>query len=284
MLEDDNGGSSDALNSAAQCAKSDWDGVPHSAKSDLAEATILAPQKRNRRWDPREKVRITAGSFEPGANISAVARHHGVSPGLLHYWRRTVRDRAAMEPISFVPLEVDDGVQAAEGSLEIEFEGAHVVVRGAVDAGVLRVVCETLRQHRAPSAAPLTISMAYPKSCSLRALRKWASYRIYVTIPYFDVAVNHIDARSVAQATQAKCREVVSTRHHHPAPARNPPSFRSFPRKNGLPDSGPSFIALKWDIPVIPMPQVERQLLSEEAVQRLSARLGVTTEAGPIAG
>jgi transposase len=145
MLDNDISGLNGDLNSAAQCANADWDGVPHSTKSDLAEATILAPQKRNRRWDPREKARITAESFEPGANISAVARHHGVSPGLLHYWRRTVRDRAAMEPISFVPLEVDDGVQAPEGSLEIEFEGAHVVVRGAVDAGVLKVVCEALR-------------------------------------------------------------------------------------------------------------------------------------------
>ena len=146
MLEDDNSGSNSDLNNAGQCANANWNGVPHSAKSDLAEATILGPQKRNRRWDPREKARITAESFEPGANISAVARHHGVSPGLLHYWRRTVRDRAAMEPISFVPLEVDDGVQAPEGSLEIDFEGAHVVVRGAVDAGVLKIVCEALRQ------------------------------------------------------------------------------------------------------------------------------------------
>lgn len=146
MLDNDISGLNGDLNSAAQCANADWDGVPHSTKSDLAEATILAPQKRNRRWDPREKARITAESFEPGANISAVARHHGVSPGLLHYWRRTVRERAAMEPISFVPLEVDDGVQAPEGSLEIEFEGAHVVVRGAVDAGMLKVVCEALRQ------------------------------------------------------------------------------------------------------------------------------------------
>lgn len=147
MLDDGTGGLNGDLNSAAQCANADWDGVPHSAKSDLAEATILAPQKRNRRWDPREKARITAESFEPGANISAVARHHGVSPGLLHYWRRTVRERAAMEPISFVPLEVDDGARAPEGRLEIEFDGAHVVVRGTVDAGVLRIVCEALRQR-----------------------------------------------------------------------------------------------------------------------------------------
>jgi transposase len=147
MLDDDISGLNGDLNSAAQCANTHWDGVPHSAKVNLTEATVLGPQKRNRRWDANEKARITAESFEPGANISAVARRHGVSPGLLHYWRRTVRDRAAMEPISFVPLEIDDGAQAPEGSLEIEFDGAHVVVRGAVDAGVLRVVCEALRQR-----------------------------------------------------------------------------------------------------------------------------------------
>lgn len=147
MLADDNSGLNDDLNNAAQCANTHWDGVPHSAKSELAQATILTPQKRNRRWDPREKARITAESFEPGANISAVARHHGVSPGLLHYWRRTVRDRATMEPISFVPLEVDDGPRGPEGSLEIAFDGAHVVVRGAVEAVVLRVVCEALRRR-----------------------------------------------------------------------------------------------------------------------------------------
>lgn len=147
MLDDDISGLNGDLNSAAQCANTHWDGVPHSAKVSLTEATVLGPQKRNRRWDANEKARITAESFEPGANISAVARRHGVSPGLLHYGRRTVRDRAAIEPISFVPLEIDDGAQAPEGSLEIEFDGAHVVVRGAVDAGVLRVVCEALRQR-----------------------------------------------------------------------------------------------------------------------------------------
>lgn len=147
MLGDDISGLNDDLNSAAQCTNTHWNGVPHSVKSNVAEGTMLGRQKRNRRWDAREKARITAESFEPGANVSAVARLHGVSPSLLHYWRRTVRDRAAMEPISFVPLEVDDGAGVTEGSLEIEFDGVHVVVRGAVDAGVLRVVWEALRQR-----------------------------------------------------------------------------------------------------------------------------------------
>lgn len=145
MVEGDSTGFGTVSYSAAQCANTDCDGVPHSERSSSGEATILGPQRRNRRWDPREKARITAESFEPGANVSAVARRHGVSTGLLHYWRRTVRDRARVEPISFVPVEVDDGEQTAACKLEIEIGGARVLVRGAVDAVVLRTVCDVLR-------------------------------------------------------------------------------------------------------------------------------------------
>jgi transposase len=129
----------------ALCANSDWDIVPHSADAGSGGATILGPQRTNRRWDPGEKARITAESFEPGANVSAIARHHGVSLGLLHYWRRTVRDRGAMEPLSLVPLEVDDGVPPARCDLEIELGGARILVRGRVDGGVLRTVFDALR-------------------------------------------------------------------------------------------------------------------------------------------
>ena len=146
MLNDEKrDGEQGDLNHAALCANSDWDIVPHSANAGSCGATILGPQRTNRRWDPREKARITAESFEPGANVSAIARHHGVSLGLLHYWRRTVRDRGAMDPISLVPLEVDDGVPLARCDLEIELGGARILVRGRVDGGVLRTVFDALR-------------------------------------------------------------------------------------------------------------------------------------------
>lgn len=144
MLNDD--GLNGDLNSAALCANTDWDSVPHSAKPDLNGATILGPQRRNRRWDAREKARITAESFEPGANISAVARRHGVSAGLLHYWRRTVRDRGLVEPIALVPLEVEESAAtASDVTLEVEIGGGRILVRGAMDLQLLRTVCEALR-------------------------------------------------------------------------------------------------------------------------------------------
>ena len=146
MLKDEKrDGEQGDLNHAALCANSDWDSVPHSANAGSGGATLLGPQRTNRRWDPREKARITAESFEPGANVSAIARRHGVSLGLLHYWRRTVRDRGVMEPISLVPLEVDDGVPPARCDLEIELGGARILVRGQVGGAVLRTVFDALR-------------------------------------------------------------------------------------------------------------------------------------------
>jgi len=145
MLDDEKHGDQADLNHAALGANRDWDSVPHTANAGSGGASLLGPQRTNRRWDPREKARITAESFEPGANVSAIARHHGVSLGLLHYWRRTVRDRGAMDAISMVPLEVDDGVLPARCDLEIEIGSARVLVRGKVDSCVLRTVFDALR-------------------------------------------------------------------------------------------------------------------------------------------
>ena len=145
MLEEATDGLSVNLPHAARGANRDWDSVPHSANAGSGGAALLGPQRRNRRWDPREKAQITAESVEPGANVSAIARRHGVSLGLLHYWRRTARDRGAMDAISMVPLEVDDGMVAARCDLEIEIGDARILVRGRVDRGVLRTVFDALR-------------------------------------------------------------------------------------------------------------------------------------------
>ncbi|MBB4200841.1 transposase-like protein [Rhodoblastus sphagnicola] len=45
---------------------------------------LISGTTRRRRWSEDERARILAESFEPGANISAVARRHGVHGGLLH--------------------------------------------------------------------------------------------------------------------------------------------------------------------------------------------------------
>ena len=58
-----------------------------------------------------EKRRIVAEALEPGANVSAVARRHGVAPPLLYRWRKeaVVAQRGAtVSPGSaFLPVIIE---------------------------------------------------------------------------------------------------------------------------------------------------------------------------------
>jgi transposase len=49
---------------------------------------VITGRQRRRRWTAEEKARIVAESLEADANISDVARRHGVARGLLTIWRR----------------------------------------------------------------------------------------------------------------------------------------------------------------------------------------------------
>ena len=121
---------------------------------------ITGTTRRLRRSD-EERARILAESFEPGANISAVARRNGVNGGLLHYWRRRARaqalEAAATQAPLFVPVaiaktsEMGGSEGAAESAsprrmIEIETAGARVHVPEGVDARTLSVVLAALRR------------------------------------------------------------------------------------------------------------------------------------------
>ncbi len=45
-----------------------------------------------RRWSDADKQAIIAEAARPDANISAVARRHGIKPSLLFRWRRMARE------------------------------------------------------------------------------------------------------------------------------------------------------------------------------------------------
>ena len=81
---------------------------------------LITGSKRRRARSAREKASIVAETFAPGANVSEIARHHGLNRGLLFTWRRQVR-RALPDPVAdatseggripaFVPVEIGDVV------------------------------------------------------------------------------------------------------------------------------------------------------------------------------
>ena len=114
---------------------------------------VISGVARRRRWSRDEKSHITSESFIPGANVSDVARRHGVSLGLLHYWRRVARQDAHQTPQSFVPIlqsetaPVGCSIKPLDvGVIEIEFCGAHIRLRGGVDGGALATVLAAVRR------------------------------------------------------------------------------------------------------------------------------------------
>ena len=133
---------------------------------------VITGQRRRRHWTAEEKARIVAESFEAGANISEVARRHGVVRGLLTTWRRQFAAAGAKLP-SFVPLRIEAeqsaGVPGERGSagpapvptrpqivprpdtpgaIEIEVKGARIRVEPGADAATLCTVLSVLRDGR----------------------------------------------------------------------------------------------------------------------------------------
>ncbi len=135
---------------------------------------VITGQRRRRRWTAQEKARIVAESFEEGANISEVARRHGVVRGLLTVWRHKVAAAAGVSALGFVPVQIacessrgtadepscvaaaanrgleETALPAGQlrGGVEIEVSGARIRVEPGVDPTTLSTVLSVLRGDR----------------------------------------------------------------------------------------------------------------------------------------
>jgi transposase len=134
---------------------------------------VITGQRRRRQWTAEEKARIVAESFEEGANISEVARRHGVVRGLLTVWRHKFAAAAGLQAPTFVPVRItsescpataeepDRLAPAHEvplqmtpppgkpgGTIEIEVRGARIRVEPGVELATLSTVLSALRGIR----------------------------------------------------------------------------------------------------------------------------------------
>jgi transposase len=129
---------------------------------------VITGRRRRRQWTAEEKAEIVAESFEGGANISDVARRHGVARGLLTVWRRQAAEAMSDAPRGFVPVRISSaaaaeticgtgnvagaeaasmapGVCTAGATIEIEVCGARIRVEAGVDATTLTTVLSVVR-------------------------------------------------------------------------------------------------------------------------------------------
>ena len=69
-----------------------------------------------RRWSPDERKAIVEESYAPNANVSAVARKHGVSAVSLYLWRKELAGATEVASDPFDPAEVKSPTTTDEGA------------------------------------------------------------------------------------------------------------------------------------------------------------------------
>lgn len=92
-----------------------------------------APVARRRRWSDEFKAEMVARSFEPGANVSALAREIGISPSQLFGWRTQAfkRGEAERQEDAAVPVSPRRGIGNA--TVEIVIDG--MTIRAGTEVG-----------------------------------------------------------------------------------------------------------------------------------------------------
>ena len=59
----------------------------------MERVEIVTRGERRRSYTPEDKARLLAETAEPGTRVLEVAQRHGISPSLLHRWRREAEGR-----------------------------------------------------------------------------------------------------------------------------------------------------------------------------------------------
>lgn len=128
------------------------------------------PSRRRRRGHSREfKRELVRQCLLPGASVSSIAMAHGINANLVFKWRREHRAALAASPEpapasapALLPITLaspmPDGrtevsphmppscaTSASVGSIELDFAGARLRLRGAVDQGSLVALLTALR-------------------------------------------------------------------------------------------------------------------------------------------
>ena len=124
--------------------------------SDGEEADGLEGRPRRQAWSIDRKRRIIAESFEPGASVAEVARHHGVNANLLFTWRRQQgaakmadsRESPQLAPVTITTEPVSSVAAVTSepvGRMEIVLgAGERIIVGADVDTTALARVIKAL--------------------------------------------------------------------------------------------------------------------------------------------
>ena len=127
--------------------------MPMSGHETSRDFAIVAAR---RLWGRAEKQSIVGETLVPGANVSAVARRHGVAQSLLYRWRKDATGSAGpastFVPVAIAapaPLVVAPSQPACIGSIEVVLANGRLLRIGAdVDTVALVRIIAALEARR----------------------------------------------------------------------------------------------------------------------------------------
>ena len=110
-------------------------------------AEILGRVERRRRFSVEQKLSVLSEAMAPGANLSEVARRHGLLPAQVYKWRRlaelgVIGVPGASELPSFVAVEIAEAVPSLPGPAAAEVKamvGADAPRRRRRKAGLIEI-------------------------------------------------------------------------------------------------------------------------------------------------
>ena len=103
-----------------------------------------SPDVPRRRWSEAAKARLVEEALAPAANVSAIARRHGIAPSQLFGWRRQALKAGSVErdeAVSFAQVQP----VPVHGSIEIVIGDVVIKIGADVDARQLQMVLRAVR-------------------------------------------------------------------------------------------------------------------------------------------
>lgn len=117
------------------------------------EVVTVTPRSARRRFSAQFKRELVEQALRPDVSLAAVAQANGININQLARWRRLhLQDQT---PVALVPVRLTQALPAATptpvataaaiGEIEWRHGDTHLVVRGSIDATVLRaIISQTL--------------------------------------------------------------------------------------------------------------------------------------------
>ena len=110
------------------------------------ERLAVSPRRTYRTWSREAKERIVKETFLPGANVSVIARSHGLDPSQLFAWRRKALACGLVAPVQGRAVKFARFEAVAGEMVEIVIGDVVVRVGSDVEPERLAAVIGAVRQ------------------------------------------------------------------------------------------------------------------------------------------